>query len=210
MIKIILFDLAGPVLSVYDDLFFPWLLKHGSKNTSWTIEQLNKVWEKHMYPAEEDHYSEYEAFERVKKELAIEIESLTLQNKRQSFVSLNECTVELILKLKKKGYKLMFATNNAAEEFARNYYQFDLGNLFDYGRASYHLKSRKTKKVFFEQYIQLLNVKLEEILKPEEIIFIDDGEKNLKAPAELGIKTIHFKEVNQLIDDLKQLGVTLD
>ena len=65
------------------------------------------------------------------------------------------------------------------------------------------------RKVFFEKYIQLLNVKLEEILKPEEIIFIDDGEKNLKAPAELGIKTIHFKEVNQLIDDLKQLGVTL-
>lgn len=193
-----MFDIGGVVLNNGDTLFFPWIAKQANK----PLEETEKILVKYLYPAEEDAYSEFTAFEKIFKELGITLDPLTVQEKRHHFSTLQNDVVELILKLKKQ-YRVVFATNNAAEEFTRNYYTFDLGNLFHYGRASFHLKLRKTKKEFFEKYISLLEV------HPEEVLFIDDGEKNLLAPASLGMKTICFKNQSQLIQELRAKGIDI-
>lgn len=43
--------------------------------------------------------------------------------------------------------------------------------------------------------------------EPNEIVFIDDGFNNLKAAEELGIKSIHFKNVSDLRKEFKKLGI---
>lgn len=194
-----MFDIGGVVLNNGDTLFFPWLAKQANKS----LEETDTILCKHLYPAEEDVYSEFTAFEKAFNELGIILDPLSVQEKRHHFSTLQNDVVELILDLRKK-YKVVFATNNAAEEFTRNYYTFDLGNLFDYGRASFHLKARKTKREFFEQYLALLNI------KPNELLFIDDGRKNLIVPEELGIATLLFENVQNLREALAEKGVYYD
>jgi len=43
----------------------------------------------------------------------------------------------------------------------------------------------------------------------EECVFIDDKEKNTKAAKELGFNVIHYKNNNQLYEELQSLGVNL-
>ena len=38
-------------------------------------------------------------------------------------------------------------------------------------------------------------------------VYIDDNERNLKAPREMGIHSILFKSPSQLEEELKELGV---
>ena len=45
--------------------------------------------------------------------------------------------------------------------------------------------------------------------KGEECIFIDDKEKNLITPAKIGIHTLLFKGPEQLLIDLRKLGVKI-
>src|SRR3989344_3998328 len=45
--------------------------------------------------------------------------------------------------------------------------------------------------------------------KGEECIFIDDKEKNLIAPAKIGIHTLLFKGPEQLLIDIRKLGVKI-
>ncbi|NTU69886.1 HAD family phosphatase, partial [bacterium] len=47
-------------------------------------------------------------------------------------------------------------------------------------------------------------------INPEETIFIDDREKNVKVAQSLGIKGIIFKNKNQLIKDFNNLGVKIN
>ncbi len=193
-----MFDIGGVTLNNGDTLFFPWIAKQANKS----LEETDAILCKYLYPAEEDQYSEFTALEKAFKEFGLRLDPLAVQEKRHTFNVLNDDVAQLILKLK-ENYQVVYATNNTAEEFTRNFYTFDLGNLFDYGRASFHLKVRKTKKEFFEKYLVLLSI------KSEELLFIDDGEKNLLAPASLGIQTIHFKNHSQLVGELRSKGINI-
>lgn len=58
-----------------------------------------------------------------------------------------------------------------------------------------------------EKFYQILLERIK--FHPEEIIFIDDREKNLFPAKKLGIKTILFENNQQLIRDLKNFGVKI-
>lgn len=44
-------------------------------------------------------------------------------------------------------------------------------------------------------------------LKPEECVFIDDWERNLEYPPKIGMKTVLFKNSEQLKKELEELGI---
>jgi FMN phosphatase YigB (HAD superfamily) len=46
--------------------------------------------------------------------------------------------------------------------------------------------------------------------EPGECLFIDDRSLNLECARELGMRTIHFQNSNQLREDLLRSGVSLD
>jgi FMN phosphatase YigB (HAD superfamily) len=44
---------------------------------------------------------------------------------------------------------------------------------------------------------------------PEEVMFVDDVSDNVSAAAKLGIKAFHFISVDEFLDQLRPLGITL-
>jgi HAD superfamily hydrolase (TIGR01509 family) len=44
-------------------------------------------------------------------------------------------------------------------------------------------------------------------LTPDKCVFIDDTEKNVIGAIRSGIKGIHFQSIEQMMDELKKLGI---
>jgi len=92
--------------------------------------------------------------------------------------------IKLLPILKKRGYRLYFLSNfpmDIFEEVASGYYFF---KYFDGGVISAHAKSSKPDSLIYKILIEKYS------LIPEECLFIDDLEKNVKASETLGMKGI--------------------
>lgn len=110
--------------------------------------------------------------------------------------------LELLSKLKAK-YKLGALTTISREwlDFKRD--KFHLDDYFEVIVSSGYLGKGKPEKIVYEVILSKLNV------LPQNSVFIDDTQELLKTAAELGIKTIHFKNEQQLANDLRKLGVEI-
>lgn len=195
-IKLIIFDLGGILVENYDIPFLEAIAKAAKK-------QLKKIEEKIkplMQKSERGEIAEYEFVEKFLKEM-------NCSEKPEKFVEIRRKATkevagvrDLIAKLKKE-YKVAFATNNAEEEFTANNKSMHFDKLFDWGIASCHAHARKTETKMFEMILEHFKI------NPEETIFIDDSVANLKAPQELGIRTVHFISLEQLKKELEKEGI---
>ena len=102
-------------------------------------------------------------------------------------------TANFILKLKEKGYKTGFITNSPGDRFNYLSKKYDFDKYFDIGITSFDSHSWKPEKEIFLKFIKKYN------LDANDITFIDDKESNLFPAKELGIKTIHFKDINSIV-----------
>jgi HAD superfamily hydrolase (TIGR01509 family) len=73
--------------------------------------------------------------------------------------------------------------------------------MFDVASFSWELGIKKPTKEIFDITLQKLGV------KPEEAVFIDDGEKNILKAKEYGLNGIIFKSVEQLNDELLKFNI---
>ncbi|MCK4590085.1 MAG: HAD family phosphatase [Nanoarchaeota archaeon] len=104
----------------------------------------------------------------------------------------------LIENLKRK-YKVVALANVGSEWLDFKMKKFDLNKYFDKIIGSGKCGWAKPDKRIYEFALKEID------FKPEECIFIDDKEINLKPARELGIKTILFESKEQLITDLEKL-----
>lgn len=98
---------------------------------------------------------------------------------------------------------LMAALNNESLEI--NEYRigrFELRRYFDVFLSSCYLHVRKPSPEIYRLALKITQ------RAPDECILIDDRALNLECAHELGIKTILYKNVGQLRDELARLGVT--
>lgn len=79
--------------------------------------------------------------------------------------------------------------------------RFDLYSHFDHAFLSYKLKMQKPSKKIFDHVLRKLNV------QPEDVLFIDDKESNLKVARELGIKCIQFNNNAQFKTEITPFGL---
>ena len=113
-----------------------------------------------------------------------------------------EGTVKVLEEIKKRNeVKLYALTNWSAETFPVALKRFPFLQWFDGKLVS---GEEKMRKPFIEIY-ELLLKRFD--IKADTAIYIDDNERNLKAPREMGIHTILFKSPPQLEEELKQLGI---
>jgi putative hydrolase of the HAD superfamily len=196
-IKLIIFDLAGIILTNADLIF----AKELAKKTNKTEEDINKEFYPLVYQAECDEMTELEAIEQFLKNNNVALDAKALQERRHELTKINKNVVDFIKKIKEQ-YKLAFATNNASDEFTANNDRYKITNLFHYGLSSHMVKARKTEPIIFKKILEHFNV------KPEEVVFLDDGEKYLVAPKKLGINTIHYVSLEQAKEELKKFGIT--
>lgn len=96
--------------------------------------------------------------------------------------------IELTRGLKKRGIKLFILSNNLAErtEYYNKNFPF-LQELFDKVYYSWQTGFIKPSKEAYELVLS------ENKLKPEECIYFDDSESNVKVAGSLGIRSFLFK-----------------
>ena len=152
------------------------------------------------------HYNAF--FQKVVDELNLKFSYKELANEwlkiRKETSSINEEVKNLIIKLNKDFIIGMLTNSTILNEKASA--RKNILNLFnkDLSIFSFEVGFMKPEEEIYKILIEKLKAKE---IKPEETIFIDDKEENLFPAKKLGVKTILFKNANQLKKELNNLGV---
>lgn len=111
-------------------------------------------------------------------------------------------TVAVLEKLRNnKQHKLYALTNWSAETFPVALRRFEFLQWFDGRLVSGEEKMRKPFKEIYELLLRRFEI------DPLTAVYIDDNERNLSAPREMGIHSIHFKDATQLEEELRELQI---
>ena len=113
--------------------------------------------------------------------------------------------IQILNKVKEKGYKIYILSNFPKELFEQasiiHNYKENLLNKFDGQILSSDIGSIKPEPEIYNALLETYN------LNPEECLFIDDKEINIIAGEKLGIDGIVCKDHDQLENDLINKGV---
>jgi 2-haloacid dehalogenase len=113
-----------------------------------------------------------------------------------------EATVEVLKEVKETGKVRLYAlTNWSAETFPIALNRFEFLHWFDGRLVSGEERMRKPFPEIYQLLVRRFNI------DPHTAIYIDDNDRNLSAPKEMGIETIHFSNASDLRNKLKLLGV---
>jgi len=108
----------------------------------------------------------------------------------------------IVLKLRKKGY-LTPLVSNSVKEFARLCRKKGYYKIFSTLFISCEVGLTKIDGSIYRLVFKKLRV------KPEECVMIDDNPTYLKSARKFGMRTILFKNPNQLKIELRKLGISL-
>jgi putative hydrolase of the HAD superfamily len=102
-----------------------------------------------------------------------------------------------------RAYKLKIALlSNMHADMARHFRRhFDWVNKFDTAVLSAEIRSVKPEPGIYLRTVEALGV------RPEEALFIDDRERNIRGANEVGIKAIRFDSIEQLARELEKIGL---
>jgi len=130
----------------------------------------------------------------------LNIDKDILRKDLMDYFGFRQEVLDLVKKLK-ENYKLAMISNQIEDWLEEVIEQHKLNDFLDVITTSYRFGKAKPDQGIFRETIEKLD------LKSEEIIFIDDQEKNLSPAREVGMKTILFKDTEQLINELNNFGV---
>jgi putative hydrolase of the HAD superfamily len=112
-------------------------------------------------------------------------------------------TSDFLRKLKKDGYKIYFLSNFSVEGFEYIYKKYDFFSLCDGKVVSGYIKQVKPDEGIYKYLLREYN------LEPEECLFIDDSEANIKVAQKLGFNTILFNNIEECIEEFgKAVNIT--
>lgn len=114
---------------------------------------------------------------------------------------INQEVLDLAGKMRVSGYKTGILSNNTVEKFVLMN-QLGMEKYFDKIIVSAVLGKSKPDPEFFNFFFEELGV------KPKEVIFIDDAERNITAIEKLGSTGILYTDYDSLLIALRDLGVT--
>ena len=120
------------------------------------------------------------------------------QHIRENFKEV-EGTRKIISELKGLKYTMALLSVHAKEWIDYCEQKFDFHKLFDVRVYSYETKVSKPHPLSFKKVLEELKA------DPENCLFIDDSEINVKAAEVMSIKSILFTDAEKLRDDLGKL-----
>ena len=109
-------------------------------------------------------------------------------------------TVALMQQLKERGHTLYCLSNIYAGTLASLQQRFDFWSLFTGAVFSYRVGLIKPERKIFEHLLS------QHGLAPNQTIFIDDMEPNIREAARQGIGTILFRDAAQCASELRLRG----
>lgn len=180
MIKNIVFDLGNVLISFRPAEFFE-KKKYPAMLRATIIDDIFKSNEWALL--DQGEINTREAIEAIALKSSLKKEEIEhVFNLRKKLMFPLDLNVKLLPKLKKQGFKLYFLSNfpiDIFEEIKTGYYFF---KYFDGGVISSEVKFSKPDKRIYEILIENYS------LIPEECLFIDDIELNVKAAEATGMK----------------------
>ena len=154
---------------------------------------------KYRAPVQKGFISEKEFWRQVAKELGKELEGKKLE---EAAVLFKKCrpakyyssVIRLVKELKSKGFRTAVLTNTVPSHAKESLY-----SLFDVRIVSYEVGMRKPEKEIYLYALKKLKT------KPEETVFIDDKEENVRAAEELGLQTILAHSPDQVMREVRRM-----
>ena len=189
MIKLILFDLGGVIYTSDRDEAVKRFAALGLENAD---SRLNAYTQTGIFgELEEGKITDKEFLEALKKDTGRDFSWDDCRFAWLGYAAdLPERNIKLLETLRKQGYRLALASNTNA--FMMSWTcsdRFDgkgngIKHYLDELYVSYKIGALKPSTQFFEFILDKENV------KPEEVLFIDDGPRNVESAKSMGINTI--------------------
>lgn len=110
-------------------------------------------------------------------------------------------SVEILKRLKEKGFPLYGLSNWSAETFPFALSKYDFFHLFDDMLISGYVGTIKPDPAIFNLLLETIG------RRASECLFIDDSPANIRQAKHMGFVTIHFVSPGQLETELKQTGI---
>ncbi|MBD0825371.1 HAD family hydrolase [Aestuariibaculum marinum] len=201
MIDTIIFDLGGVLIDWNPEYVFLEAFNGDKEKTTWFLQNIcTGDWNENQdagYPlaqATEDlvnKHPEYESYIRM-----------FYGDWEKMLGGVIEGTVAILDKfIQSKNYKVVALTNWSNETFPIAQRRFEFLKWFDGIVVSGDENTRKPFKDIYDITLDRFNI------TPENALFIDDNLRNIEAAKALKINGIHFKNPEQLIDDLKSYNI---
>lgn len=115
-------------------------------------------------------------------------------------LTVNTEIVDLVENLREKGVKCYLATNQTTYRADYLANDFGLGKIFNGLYISAKIGHMKDEPIFFEKVLADLNkasrIPLNEGVLSEQVLFVDNDEKNLISAQQAGLATYDYKDFN--------------
>ena len=199
-IKVIFFDIGGVLLHIHPDK----MISHISDITGLSYEKVRLSFpEKGHDIYEKGQMTNQEWFQTFKSALPHNSGLIETEFWDAWAMILGEESkvIDILLELK-KYYKIWLLSNTNPKHIQDeldNKYVFP--KLVDGAIYSYDVGLRKPDKSIYIKACELAKV------NPEESVFIDDLIENIDGAKKVGIKGIHYTDIEKLNKSLKQLGI---
>ncbi|HII72178.1 TPA: HAD family phosphatase [Candidatus Woesearchaeota archaeon] len=161
---------------------------------------ITKAYLKSCWEYQKGKLTSEQFWKKVQKELDTKIRHEELERCHVTARELNRGVVELVKKLKKR-YKVVLVTNTYKEYYEHNNRRHGIDRMFDDVILSYKVKGRKPEPKIYTQALRTAGC------KAAETVFIEDKEAHLAPARKMGMKTILYKNQEDLKKRLKRLGV---
>lgn len=190
MIKAVLFDFDG-VLTI-DATGSATITNYLSKTCGMPLEKVKSCYYKYnkqLLLGELTHRDMWQAFcEDLGQEIAYDVLMDSFLN-----TELDETMISLVKQLKER-YLIGMVTDNKADRIDTILDYRELRKYFDVVAVSANVHSGKERPEIFEYVLDTLKV------SAGECVFIDNTEKNLTVPKQMGMETIFYDDANRDYD----------
>jgi len=139
--------------------------------------------------------------DRVTKAVGASVPYEVFYEMYNDIFSQNDAAVEILARVKAAGYKTLLLSNTDPERFGFIRTRFPEILFFDDYVLSYELKLLKPDPAIYLAAARLAAT------PPQECIFIDDMEENVKGAVSAGLAGIHYRPDTDLAAELRKLGL---
>ncbi len=198
MIKAVIFDMGGVMIQLKMEDLYQELASRLGIEASRLFESINKYKNKSM----KGHISAEELIDKMASDLHVKNSILlkTWEDVHNELSIFDKDMIGIVKSLQSKGYKTALLTN-AAIVHAVFKKKHDFYKIFDPVIVSSEVGMEKPEEGIYKLALDKLQ------LEAGECIFIDDMEEHLLPARILGMKTIHFKNVDQFKRELRELSI---
>ncbi len=184
MIKVVAFDFGGVMGSESDD--FENTFKKISELSGLTTERLHSIFDNHWPKLKIGKESTKNFWKDVLRESSKHIAGNDLEKEYESNIFIDKEMLKIVDEVKKKNYRIVLLPNETKEWIDYKIKRFQLNMIFDKIYCSAYLAIGKPNKEIFEYVLKDL------MIKPEELLFIDNQENNIEVARSLGINSILY------------------